>query len=381
MTKKDFQVKINPQLLVWARQSLNIVPAYVAQEIKISEEDLLKLENGIHQPTYEQLLQLAKIYEKPIAAFLLNEPPKEKPLPKDYRTIRSEELVELHDKTLATIRRVRGLVENALELRNEMGVQLTEFAFTASMQDNPQYIAPLYRKLFNVVKTGKLENARHALDFFINEFEKQGILVFQTSLTQDEVRGFSLTDEAAPVIVLKRGDRPTAKVFTLFHELGHILVHEGGICNLKEGRNAAQIEKWCNEFAASVLVPMDELLREQEIISQKQSGNKYWQLITLTRLGNKCHVGPEVILRRLYDADLTTRQFYEEKHEKWNSSNSGGRGGGTGRDFVKEQVIEKGKNFSRLALEALNTQRISLKDFADYMDVKTDAVSKIPEYL
>lgn len=380
MAKKDFPVKINAQLLVWARESVNIVPAYVTQELSISKEELTALENGVQSPTYEQLLLFAKLYEKPIGAFLLKEPPKEKPLPKDYRTVRSEELAELHDKTLITIRRVRGLTENAIELRREMEIEFPEWTYRATMQDKAESIAPVYRKVFNVGAINKIENSGDALDFLINEFEKQGILVFQTALTQDEVRGFSLTDEAVPVIVIRRADRPTAKTFTLFHELGHILLHDGGICNLKEGQGAAQIEKWCNQFAAAVLVPLNELLTEEIVQQQHQLGYKQWQLITLTRLGQKHHVGPEVILRRLYTANRATKQFYEEKHEKWNSGVQGGRGG-KGRDFIKEQVKEKGKNFTKIALQALKKQRISLKDFADYMDVKVDQVHKIASYI
>jgi Zn-dependent peptidase ImmA (M78 family) len=381
MRDKHFSVKINPQLLIWARESVRFAPAYVAQELNITENELKELETGIHNPTYEQLLQFSKLYEKPIGAFLLNEVPKEKNLPKDFRTARSEKLSELHDKTLLTIRRVRGLVEDAIELRTEMGVQLPEWKFFSSMQEDPEAIAGVYRKNFNVEKIGKIENTNDALDYLISQFENKGILVFQTSLTQDEVRGFSLTDEAVPVIVLRRGDRPTAKTFTLFHEFGHILLHEGGICNLKEYGAAAQIEKWCNQFAASVLVPLNDLLAEEIVRLQQQEGNKYWQLATLKTLGDKRHVGPEVILRSLYNANLTTRQFYEEKHEKWNSATQGGRGGGKPRDFIKEQVKEKGKTFTRLAWEALNKQRISLKDFSDYMDVKIDQVHKVPAYL
>jgi Zn-dependent peptidase ImmA (M78 family)/transcriptional regulator with XRE-family HTH domain len=301
MSDKHFPVKINPSLLVWARESVRFAPAYVAQELNITENELKELEEGVRVPTYDQLLQFSKLYEKPIGAFLLNEVPKEKHLPKDYRTIHSEGLAELHDKTLITIRRVRGLVEDAMELRKEMGVQLPEWKFSASLKEDVEGIAPFYRNLFKVAGITKIETSGDALDYLISQIEDRGILVFQTSLTQDEVRGFSLTDEAVPVIVIRRADRPTAKTFTLFHELGHILLHEGGICNLKEQGASAQIEKWCNQFAASVMVPIDDLLTEEIVRIQKQEGNKYWQLITLTRLSEKRHVGPEVILRRLFN--------------------------------------------------------------------------------
>ncbi|MFI5188437.1 MAG: ImmA/IrrE family metallo-endopeptidase [Chitinophagales bacterium] len=381
MANKDFNIKINHLLLVWARESVRIAPAYAAQELKMTEEEIKKLEEGTLIPTYNQLLEFSKLYGKPIGAFLLNMVPEEKPLPKDYRTVQSQEVNELHDKTLLSIRRVRGLVEDAIELRKEMGVILPKWDYASSLNENVEEVAINFRKLFNLLEFNKIENENNALDYLITQFENSGILVFQTSLTQDEVRGFSLTDEAVPVIVIRRADRQTAKPFTIFHELGHILLHDGGICNFKEKGIAAKVEKWCNQLAASILIPLENLLIEDMVQFQKRSGNKYWQLMTLTRLGQKYHVGPEVVLRRLYNANLTTKEFYEEKHEKWNSGFLGGRGGGKPRDRIKEQIKEKGKNFTRLALEALDKQKISIKDFADYMDVKIDQINKIPTYL
>ena len=382
MADKQFQLKVNKEVLKWARSSLQYDTTYAAKELKISEKELAQLESGKKSPTYEILLKMSQLYSRPFAAFLLSEVPEEKPAPKDFRTVKSEKHGHLHDKTLLAIRRVRGLVQAAIELRNEVGIKLSGWNYSASINDDPEQLATDYRKLFKVKEINLIEKTDAALDFLISQVENEGILVFQLSLTQDEVRGFSLTDETVPVIVIKRGgERPTAKIFTLFHELGHILLHDGGICNLKESGAAGKIEKWCNQFAASILVPMNNLLNEEVVKEHRRNDNPYWQLNTLTELGAKRHVGPEVILRRLYNAGLTTKQFYEEKHEKWSSAKTGGRGGGSGRDILKEKVREKGKGFTRLALEAWESRKISLKDFADYMDITIDQVKRVPAYL
>ena len=60
------------------------------------------------------------------------------------------------------------------------------------------------------------------LDAYIEKIELLGVAVFQMSLTQDKLRGFSIVDEEIPIIGIKRGgEKPTSKILTLFHELGH----------------------------------------------------------------------------------------------------------------------------------------------------------------
>ena len=42
----------------------------------------------------------------------------------------------------------------------------------------------------------------------------------------EDARGFSLTEVEPFVIVVNESDAPNAKIFTLFHEYGHILLNQ-----------------------------------------------------------------------------------------------------------------------------------------------------------
>src|SRR5205807_2176536 len=53
---------------------------------------------------------------------------------------------------------------------------------------------------------------------------RTGALVLQRKLPLVEVRGFSLTTPGPPTIVVNRSDAVSARIFTIFHELGHILL-------------------------------------------------------------------------------------------------------------------------------------------------------------
>jgi hypothetical protein len=60
-------------------------------------------------------LELSKTYKRTIATLLLTKPPKENPLPADRRTIDSNELAALNEKTIMAIRKARALVDSLFE--------------------------------------------------------------------------------------------------------------------------------------------------------------------------------------------------------------------------------------------------------------------------
>ena len=72
----------------------------------------------------------------------------------------------------------------------------------------------------------EINNINLALEAYIEKVESLGIAVFQLSLTQDNLRGLSIVDDIIPIIGIKRGQEAAhSKTFTLFHELGHIILN------------------------------------------------------------------------------------------------------------------------------------------------------------
>ncbi len=87
----------------------------------------------------------------------------------------------------------------------------------------------------NLDEIREIENISRFLRLTSKGSNRLVLPFFQLSMTQDKLRGFSIVDEANPVIGIKRGgESPTGKIFTLFHELGHIFLNEGGLCDLSE---------------------------------------------------------------------------------------------------------------------------------------------------
>ncbi len=379
--KENIHIKVNHQVLVWARESLAITRNQASEKTGISAKRLTQLEEGEKPPLFDELKELSKIYKRTIATLLLVQPPKEKPLPPDRRTINSKALPTFHEKTIMAIRKARALAQSFIELRNELGIEVPKLNFVASINDRPQEIAGRIRQLLNLSELREITNINEALDAYIEKIESLGIAVFQLSLTQDGLRGFSITDDVIPIIGIKRGGEPsTAKIFTLFHELGHILLNEGGLCDLSEKTNL-EIEKWCNAFSAEVLIPTNEILQMELVVEQARQGNKIWNKKELVTLGTYFHVGPLAILRSLLENQLTTAKYYNERHQAWNKPQFGRSKHPEGRNVAKETIKEKGRTYISLAFSAYDKNRIDLKDLSDFLGVKLSYIQKTRQLL
>ncbi|MEI6174927.1 MAG: XRE family transcriptional regulator [Bacteroidota bacterium] len=374
--KDNIHIKVNHEVLVWARVCLALTRAQASERSAISARRLTQLEEGEKDPTIDDLKVLSKTYKRTIATLLLSKPPVEKPFPRDRRTVDSQHLTVFHEKTIMAVRKARALTQSYIELRQEMGVVVPKLTFSASIHENPKEQATRLRKLLNLDEVRDLKNQNQILEAYIEKVETLGIAIFQLCLTHDRLRGFSITDEMIPVIGIKRGsESPTGKIFTLFHELGHIILNEGGLCDLSENTNI-EIEKWCNAFSAEVLIPTPELLQMQHVVEHRQSGEQTWARMDLIALGIHFHVGPLAILRSLLENNLTTPDFYTKKHEAWNKPSFGRAKNPEGRNIAKETIKEKGRTFISLAFSAYDQNRIDLKDLSDFLGVRFSYIPK-----
>ena len=379
--KEIIHIKTNSDVLTWARNSIVLSKAKAAESIGISITRLEQLENG-KAPSIEELKEMSKTYKRTIATLLLQKIPVEKPMPKDQRTVNSEMLDNFHEKTVMAARKARALVASLIELKEETNIPVQKFDFKATIEDSPFSIASHLGKLWKLEDYRQIENINHALDAYIDHVESLGVAVFQLSLSQDNLRGFSIVDESMPVIVIKgTREQPTAKIFTLFHELGHILLNEGGFCDISFDNKAQKIEKWCNAFASELLIPKSHLLQREVVKRYAANNEKIWVKNDLIELANHFHVGPLAILRSLLENNLTTSAFYNEKHKIWNKPTFGFSKEHLGRNIPKEIIKERGRTYLNLAFQAFDQNKINLKDLSDFLGVRLSYIPKTRQLL
>jgi Zn-dependent peptidase ImmA (M78 family)/transcriptional regulator with XRE-family HTH domain len=368
MSSKSFNVSVEPSVLIWARESIGMSIDEVAKKVKEITINTIKeweRKGGAVKPTFAQIEKLSNIYKRPLSAFLLPAPPKEPPFPKDFRTLPSEEKQSLKPKTHLAIRKARRFQYSAIELIKELGQESKKLSIKANPSDNPETLAEKVRMQFGIKEfPGRVSFTKEvALNEWIRILENNGILVFQISITMNkEIRGFSLIDEDAPAIVLRRSDEPVAKIFTLFHELAHLLLREGGICDLEE--SDISHEKFCNHFAGAFLVPKDKLLNHS--IVKANARVREWPENFLRDIARDFGVSREVILRRLLILGLTTEGYYLKKHREWKSKYKESFGRGK-KNEIRICLQERGRKYTSMVFDAYERRKIDAISLADYL--------------
>jgi len=387
---RSISIPVKPAVLIWARESMGRTVKEAAAILGESEELVLQWEAGQQQPTLHQVKALARFYKRPLAAFFLPGPPQELSLPHDFRTLPDENEIPLSPKTRLAMRQARRLQSIASELKEDDEGDFHARIGRALLSDDPEALACNVRESLGISLDEQLswEKDTSAMDRWKKSVESQGILVFQMSMPLEETRAFSFTDGGLPVIVINTRDALRARIFSLFHELGHILLNEGGICDPSKlggeesSKKDKSIEAFCNFFAGAILIPRESLLSHRLVVGKTPSYK--WPERTLGTISNDFKVSKEVILRRLLIAGLTSREFYSLKHNEWMKKErkpDSAKGKGIKRDIPKECLQRNGTPLTSLVLDSYRNDRITTSDVADYLGIRVKHIPRIERLL
>lgn len=355
-------VNINPNVLLWARQEAGYSIDEIAEKLSVTP-DLYKLweKEGKNIP-FGKLKNLATYYKRQIAVFFLPNVPDKVKRPKDYRNL-SVTNQSLSKEVLLTLRRSAHLQRIANELKGEnyWSNKLLWLKEIEELKSDTKVVSRLRELIgIDIEQQLKWKSDNEAYKHWRTAIEdKLGILVFQFSMPMEELQGFCMTDNLPYIIVTNSNHSYTGRIFTIFHELAHIIRHQSGMClidNVKQN----QKEEWaCNAFAGRFLVPSDKIVSTdniEEINAQSQ----------------KLKVSREVYLRRLKEENLLPdKKFYDllDKIKATYKKKEKSKG------IVKPEVKSKasrGETFYNIVLEALETNRINYTDAAHALGLRVN---------
>jgi len=376
------KVDIKPELLRWARETIGENIGNVADKLK-TETSLIKSweEDGKEIPL-GALERLARIYKRPLATFFLSEKPKEKLIPKDFRTLPQNRKTPLSKATRLAIRkawRFQSLVLDLANVAREEPRRHTQEVGSKGPEDLAEKIRD-YLKI-SVKNQFAWKEDRVALTEWIKAVERTGVLVFQISMPIDEVRGFSLGDVDHPIIVLNMKDSVRARIFTLFHEYCHLLNNNAGICDLGDEKYVSgeiqSAEKFCNCFAGMFLVPKKYLLSHPLVKKFSESKEDFNKIVRL--VSNDFRVSREVVLRRLLVLGEIPYDFYILKIQEFNQEFKKIKVRSKGGWLVpyRKSLQERGASFISMVFEAKKLGKITTRDITDYLGIHRKHIFKL----
>jgi Zn-dependent peptidase ImmA (M78 family) len=375
---------INPAILIWARTEVKLSIGLAADKLNVSQEKLESWEKGEAFPTIKQLYKIAEIYRRPFAVFYFPEPPLHfKPL-KDFRKFQQQYLLNEEEeyilqREILLFHRKR---EIALELYDQLDSEKIEpFKLKGTLHESPADIA---RKIIGYLNVNHQEITNtgpdyDALNYWKKLLESKSILVFQTTgVPLNIMRGACIANEILPVIIINSNDTPNGRIFSLIHELVHIVLREDGISNFRyrDKELYDRIEVFCNQAAAEVLVPSELLLATSTLKGHNPKEAK-WSQTELAGLARQFCVSQEVILRRLLTLGKTSNSYYLEFRNSQNFSRKKATGGNPYRNVI----AKNGVLFLNLALQGFHQEKITASSLWDFIHIKISKLPKLEQML
>jgi Zn-dependent peptidase ImmA (M78 family)/DNA-binding XRE family transcriptional regulator len=388
------RIEVAQAVLVWARTSTGLSIEQAASKLHVSQKSLEGWESGELFPTIKQLRQAAQAYKRPLAVLLLPEAPNDFDALRDFRQLgtdqkpRSAWTPELH----AEFRRALSQREVFLELlelapgsvpSDSESVRLRADTLADEAGD---YLRGLLR--LQELPGAIWRTPNEAMNACIAAVERLGILVVQTrGVARGEMRGFSVSEWPFPVVALNGSEWPRPRIFTLLHELCHLALNAGGLCDLHEKRahpsDDDQVEHYCNAVAASALMPRAIFLSQPEV--QRANRQYAWSLIELQALSSRFGASSEAILLRLVAVGKATWDLYWELkadleleyEEAWRRQREQQREAEGGPSFYVVKARDLGHGYIASVLEAFRSRAITSMDAADYLDVRFDQIPKL----
>jgi Zn-dependent peptidase ImmA (M78 family) len=348
-----------------------------AKKLHISNEKLIAWESGTDSPTVVQLRKLAQLYRQSFAAFYLPTPPEVfHPPTHDYRKLPGGLTGVVSSNLTLEMRLAVDRRDICLELMAEKGEQLPNFiSLAVSKGGDPETIGERLRSALEISWEAQKNwnDQRKAFNIWRDAIETSGALVFQASTVPlGEMRGFSVAIFPLPVVVVNRKDAPAGRLFSMIHELAHVMMHSSGLCDLEVSSRLSKddqiTEVLCNHVAGAALVPKS-LLMDNPLV--KHMDHPYWSNEILEELCQTFSVSREVILRRLLILGLTTSEYYRQKRAEFLRAYRRRRKPGGFVHPVTNVISTAGKTFTKIVFDAFNSGQITASDASDFFGLKT----------
>lgn len=307
---------IQPEVLAFMRKSSGMTEDDVAKKLNLSKAKYLSIETGKEKIPQNYLIQLADIYKRPLIAFYSPDITTAPELPHDYRLNRDK---KLSPEIFLAKRKALYLAEQLKEITGQTTTlpQINPATAGLSATALAENIKSLLQIDYDTLQDLKGEPIISYYKSLIEE--KFFIPVIEHALKTNGVRAFSVYGDVS-VIVLNESDIAEVKLFSLFHELCHLLKREDGICSVdieKDKQNQPE-ERYCDEFAAHILMPEAEL--------KKAVQQPITTFLQVEKIAKSFGVSKQVTIIRLKELGIIDTGKYRVFKSKFEAVNKAGFG-------------------------------------------------------
>ena len=360
-------VPVSSQALSWAVTESGISKADLDQSLDVPAGTVDRWIDGDTQPSQTQFKKLKLLLKRPASLFFMETPP---------HTAESDVAMRfsLGAKSGSRSPRERIALRDAFRVRNFVEVLWEDLNPsrrdypTASTNEDPEVVALRVREEhFGVSLDQQMSWSSSASAFmqWRTLIERLDILVFLYSLGEESARGFSFATQRPPVIGVSTTWDSSVRIYTLFHELGHVLTRTSSSCreDMATKPTTDPVERWCESFAASFLMPRAEV---EHLTSGQASTDP---IATATWVANKLRVSRKSALLRLVEIGRAHWGDFRRLQSRFEKKRAGGRpipGQVRTRDIVRR---DKYGSCLSLVHDAYRAGLVSESDIRTYLQM------------
>lgn len=260
---------VNGKIIQWAREYYTMSSEEAAQKIGVDLEKYKDWEAGTDYPTYAKLKKISDVFHKPSALFFFPVPPKIASPKGDLRTLPDAVVNRLSRNVILQLEKAKVYQLSLIELYGERD---SIFMHRDEFPDSVDALCEFFRKKleFPVAAQKARKSTKVVFEIYREKFYDIGIYVFKDSFRDNAISGLCVKDNRFPVIVINNSMSFARQIFTLFHELYHLISDTSGAEIIRDdfysmlAENQSTIEHNCDSFANNFLVPLDDFRQELE---------------------------------------------------------------------------------------------------------------------
>lgn len=201
--------------------------------------------------------------------------------------------------------------------------------------------------------------------------ESHNIIIQQSGMSQNqtrkaisirECRGYAIYDEYAPLIFINSKDTSdNGKIFTLLHELAHILLKHSGVSSYDFNINK---EYQCNEIAGEILMPLQEFKTQWN--NDDSLENNIRKISShFDDIASPLAIATKALLNKLIDY----KKYQDFKEAHWAKIPKERKS--VGGSYYSNITASNSKNFTKsVIVDTLNGYE-TYKDAMNLLDIKT----------
>lgn len=337
-------------------------------------QDFINQTSETFETTTESLIKLANYFNIPFAYLFLDKMPKTEEILPDFR--KNSTGLSPHLKScIASSKKKQEWFRNYL-IRNGHD----EFLENWNLDSDKDRIRAI-KEMIQFDEVDKISKGQK-LNFFKDNLEQYNIIVQQSGISQnnphkvinfDECRGYAIYDEYAPLVFINSKDTSeNGKIFTLLHELAHILLKCSGVSSY----DFEQKEEYrCNHIAGEILMPTESFESKWSKRDSVQANIE--RLSNDFKMASSLAIATKALLLQLIDY----RQYEDFKNgqmEYFLNKKSSSKGG----SYYSNVLASNSKNFARsVIVDTLNGYE-TYREALNLLDIrKFDSLDKVANQL